>query len=303
MFVKAVKSLGKHRLIALDLEPRGQRGLVTTYVYIREDKALIVDPGPMSSSKSLLNYLSSQGVEPEFLLVSHIHLDHAGGCGYIVKQHGGVKVFVHPRGYKHLVNPTKLWSASKNVLGDMAYLYGEPDPIPEENLIITSDGEKVRLLGIDIKFIHTPGHASHHQSIIDINNKILYPGDSLGMWIVETNSYIPSTPPPFKYDLYVESIEKMRVEKPELIHFPHTAPLYADNIYEIHEKQLESWLDLLRKELNVNREKSIENIAIELSRKDDNVYRLLEKGSEYQKMLLYSSIEGLISYINEEGRL
>ncbi len=202
----------------LDVTPKGWgRELIASYLVEGNKKTALIDVGPAGSYDILRGYLDELGVEPDYIVVTHIHLDHAGAAGHLLRDYETAKLIVHPRGRRHVINPSKLWQAAQAVLGPVAEVYGEPLPAPEDRAVAVEDGYVIDLGGSSLRIIHTPGHASHHMSILLEPERVLFTGDSAGVSITIDGSRVelPTTPPPFRPDLYYESIEKMKCLDPK----------------------------------------------------------------------------------------
>ncbi len=160
---------------------------------------VLIDPGPESSLATLVEALG--GEPPQALLLTHIHLDHAGASGAIVRRWPEVEVYVHERGARHLADPSKLLGSAERLYGDqMQRLWGEVLPVPEANLRPLSGGERV--LGFDVAY--TPGHASHHVCYMHAESGRAFVGDVAAVRIPPADFVLPPTPPP---DIDVEAWE------------------------------------------------------------------------------------------------
>jgi glyoxylase-like metal-dependent hydrolase (beta-lactamase superfamily II) len=158
------------------------------------DEGVIVDPGPASSVEALLEH-----VEPRALLLTHIHLDHAGASGVLVRRNPELKVYVHERGAPHLIDPEKLVKSAGQLYGDdMDRLWGEVVPVPEENLTILSGGETVEGCRVE----YAPGHASHHVVYLHEESGDAIVGDVGGVLVPPSGFALAPTPPP---DIDVEA--------------------------------------------------------------------------------------------------
>jgi glyoxylase-like metal-dependent hydrolase (beta-lactamase superfamily II) len=193
----------------LDVEILGLSNWLSTHLVIGDKGALLIDPGPVINVNELVNLLSTEfsDVRIRYIALTHIHLDHSGGLGKLVKLLDNVKVYVHPRGVKHLIDPSRLWEASKEVLGDLAYVFGPLEPIEPNNLAGLEDNSIIDLGGVTVRAIHTPGHASHHISYIIEPYNILVSGDALGNFF--NGRIYPISVPPFNLVEYMKSIDKL----------------------------------------------------------------------------------------------
>ena len=152
---------------------------------------VVIDPGPTSCLKTLLDGLGGQ--RPRALLLTHIHLDHAGASGSLVQRWPDLEVYVHERGAPHMISPARLLDSARQLYGaDMDRLWGEMVPVPEENIHVLRGGEK--LLGDEFEVAYTPGHASHHVSFL--HDGTAFVGDVGGVRIAGAQLTIPPSPPP-----------------------------------------------------------------------------------------------------------
>lgn len=198
----------------------------STYLLCAEKKALI-DPGPTSSANNVLEGIKSAGISPEdidYLLVTHIHLDHAGGAGVLIKSMPRARLLVHHRGFKHMVNPEKLISSAIEVQGEEAMeRNGEVVPIEAERVKPVYDGDTLRLGKRQLlKFIDAPGHAPHELCIYESRNNGVFTGDAAGIYVAENEISLPNTPPPgFNAELYINTIQKLMELKATKLYFAH----------------------------------------------------------------------------------
>ncbi|OIJ15792.1 MBL fold metallo-hydrolase [Anaerobacillus arseniciselenatis] len=219
-----------------------------TYV-INEDELTLVETGPSMSVPYILNGLKQLNIDPadiKYIIVTHIHLDHAGGAGLLLKDCPNAKVVVHPKGARHLADPSRLIQGAKAVYRDDFERLFEPIlPIPEEKLIIKEDGDTLYLSeNCQLTFHHTRGHADHHFSIYDPVSNGIFTGDTVGVrydQIKEFEFYLPSTSPnQFRPDEMIASLEKIVNElKVDTIYFGHFGP--SNQPMEVY-KQIKYWL-------------------------------------------------------------
>ncbi len=289
------------RIYGVDPCPCGVEGYLTVYIIEYEKgKALVVDPGPSSSVGRVKDALEKLELTPAMVFLTHIHLDHAGGVGDLVRCYRDLKVLVHPRGVKHLRDPSRLWESSVKVLGDIALGYGEPVPVPDNNLVASSDGQVLSLGDLRIKVSFTPGHASHHQCFVEEKTKLLFSGDAAGMFLEKLQAYIPATPPPFDYMLYIESLNKLKRELPRYIAFPHNTIKAIDGLLDKHEAQVRLWMSIISEHVRRGILEA-ESIIKAIAEQDENARKVLESGVKLFSDACIGSIVGMIKYA-EKGK-
>ena len=192
----------------VDLNFLGRPHAIATGVISGAGEHALVDPGPTSCLDRLEEGLQARGVrlqEVTHLLLTHIHLDHAGAAGTIVKRHPHVQVLVHERGAKHMIDPGKLLESATRLYGkDMDRLWGEFLAVPAANVRVLTGGERVSVAGRTFEVAYTPGHASHHVSYFDPASGVAFVGDTAGICI-DGGYILPPTPPP---DIDVEAWEQ-----------------------------------------------------------------------------------------------
>jgi len=180
---------------------------------------VLIDTGVKSSSEKVIKILSGRDFEELDYVLTHIHIDHVSGLGYLHERFRG-NVYLHPRAVRHVSNPSKLWGSAKEALGEFAELYGEPKAVDEMYLVPVSDGMIVPVGG-ELMFMYTPGHASHHISIFHKDSNGLFVGDSAGIYIEDYGYVIPTTIYPCRLDLYLSSLRRMRMLKPSILYYAH----------------------------------------------------------------------------------
>jgi len=178
---------------------------------------VLIDPGPESSMQNLIEELGEQ--EPRALLLTHIHLDHAGAAGALVRHWPHLEVYVHEIGAPHLADPTKLLQSAERLYGDrMQELWGEVLPVPEQNLHTLAGGEE--LLGFEVAY--TPGHASHHVSFLHADSGRAYVGDVAGVRIPPCDLTLPPTPPPdIDIEAWLASLDTVAEWQPQSLGITH----------------------------------------------------------------------------------
>jgi glyoxylase-like metal-dependent hydrolase (beta-lactamase superfamily II) len=203
---------------------------------------VIVDPGPESSHRTLLDALDEP---PERILLTHIHLDHAGATGALVRRWPDVEVWVHERGAPHLVDPSRLAASATRLYGDdMQRLWGEIVPVPERNLRVLSGGETIGPWRVE----YTPGHASHHVCYLHEPSGTAFVGDVGGVRI-EGGPIIPPTPPPdIDLELWHASLDTVAAWEPSRLVITHFGAYedVADHVAAMHDA-LDRWGALARR--------------------------------------------------------
>src|SRR6266542_967340 len=204
----------------MDLFHQGVERVIGVYLLETEDGLALNDCGPSTCIPALKERLAEQGLaltDVRHLLLSHIHLDHAGAAGVLVREHPGLQVHVSGIGAPHLVDPSRLEASARRLYGEtFDPLWGELAPVPEANVHVTGE----RVLGLEC--FPAPGHASHHVCYLDADGT-LYAGDAVGVRILPSGFVLPPTPPP-EVDLEawagtIAEIERRGPERLALIHF------------------------------------------------------------------------------------
>lgn len=234
------------RLVLLDISlPREEGGQSFSAWLVRDvGKGIVflVDTGSSSGVSCLARSLRSEGITHlNFILLTHVHLDHAGGAGMLLHEFPGAKIYCHPRGRRHLVDPEKLWHSTLQVMGPAAGAEPRPISVDPESFL----PETFSLPGLTI--LETPGHASHHSSFLYEmdGERILFPGEAAGTFRRGGNGEAysrPASPPPFFLASALESVEKLKRTDPSLICFPHYGSIRNPEAFlEKSAQQLRLW--------------------------------------------------------------
>ncbi len=235
-------------ITAIDTVMCGQERVTSAYL-IHADQPAIVETGPTTSVDALRAGLDSLGIGPEDLahvVVTHIHLDHAGGAGALIEHYPKATVWVHARGAPHLVDPAKLTASAARVYGgeeELNRLYGPIVPIPAERLRSIDEGDTISFGNRSLDVMYTPGHAGHQVALVDSDTQALFTGDALGVFLSDVGILRPATPPPeFDLDLAVQSVHRIRDRKPSALLFSHFGPAaQVDHLCELAEHRLRKW--------------------------------------------------------------
>jgi glyoxylase-like metal-dependent hydrolase (beta-lactamase superfamily II) len=207
-------------------------GIAAAHIIEQDGHAAFVDTGTTHSVPYLLAALDELGIDRaavDFVFLTHVHLDHAGGAGALMQALPNARAVLHPRGAPHLIDPTKLIAASIVVYGEAAYrqLYGELVPLPKERVLATTDLERMSLAGRQFEFVHTPGHALHHQAIVDLQHAGIFTGDTFGVSYREMDTVqgafiMPATPPSqFDPEQLLHSVDRLAACAPRYLYLMH----------------------------------------------------------------------------------
>jgi glyoxylase-like metal-dependent hydrolase (beta-lactamase superfamily II) len=293
------KQIGKN-LYMIELETGGFRNLICSYVILGK-KPFIVESGPTSSVPRLLLGLQELNIsfeDIEYIAVTHVHLDHGGGAGTLLKSLPNAKVIVHPRGMPHLIDPARLWSASQSVLGFVSEIFGKPEPVPKNRIIPVTEGEFDLGFGYKLTVAETVGHASHNLSYQESFNGGIFPGDAAGTYIPEFGVVVPTTPPPFHLEAALNSLDKLIGLNPTALYFSHFGK--ADNAVQRlkdYKMQLQLWADISAD--GVRKNQSLEQIAGRIIAEDKAMNKIIvfvRTHQIYSKTMLENCVRGFIDY-------
>jgi glyoxylase-like metal-dependent hydrolase (beta-lactamase superfamily II) len=207
-------------------------GLAACYLIRSGDRLAFVDTGTGNTVPSLLGVVADLGLTPEhvdYVIPTHVHLDHAGGAGALMAACPRSHLVAHPKGAPHLIDPGKLTAGATAVYGEEAFSrdFGAMIPIAEERVIVASDGQSFDLAGRTLTFIDTPGHANHHGCIFDSGSGGMFTGDTFGISYREFDTeagpwlFAPTTPVAFDPDAWQESLDRMMALKPVAMFLTH----------------------------------------------------------------------------------
>ncbi len=209
----------------IDLLFQGRPSRIACGIVTGAGGTALVDPGPTSCLETLEASLAMHGQTLDsvtHLLLTHIHLDHAGVTGVILRRHPHIQVVVHERGARHLVDPSKLLESATRLYGSaMDQLWGEVAPVPERNLIVCRGGETVVAGGRAFAVAYTPGHASHHVSYFDASSGVAFVGDTGGVCVDEGYALPPTPPPDIDVELWEQSIGVIGAWSPSTLFLTH----------------------------------------------------------------------------------
>lgn len=206
--------MANSRIITLDLNFQNKTQAIASYLIRHNDGAVLIESGPGSTLSALEAGLAKEGLSPRdvtHVLLTHIHLDHAGAAGWLARQ--GAQIFVHPVGAPHMLNPERLLASAARIYGDrMESLWGEFLPVPETQLKVPNDAEAIRIGNAEFIPLNTPGHAEHHYSYLF--EDVCFSGDVGGVRIAGYPYLrVPMPPPELHLERWHESLARLRREK------------------------------------------------------------------------------------------
>ncbi|MGD0977871.1 MAG: MBL fold metallo-hydrolase [Candidatus Bathyarchaeia archaeon] len=291
----------KEHIDLVDVETAGFENFIASYV-LRGKSVAIIETGPTSSVPNLLTGLGKLGVKLEdvtYVAVSHVHLDHGGGAGTLLKSLPNAKVIVHQRGAPHLANPEKLWQQSREILSKITELYGEPEPVPPERIIAAEDGMTFDLgKNVEFKVVETLGHASHHQSYYETFGRGVFPGDAAGIYLREFDAIVPTTPAPFRLDSALVAVDKLISLKPKALYYSHFGD--ASNPVgrlKAYAEQLRLWAKIAQQ--GIQEKRSLEEVRqniIENDRQIQKAVKFIEAHPVLNETVLNNSVQGFMQF-------
>ena len=218
-----------HGLSWIDLHFRGRARVVATAVVQANSGVALIDPGPTTCLTALDLGLQSLGIrwpDVRHILLTHIHLDHAGATGSIVRAHPHVQVLVHERGATHMADPSRLLESATRIYGDrMEELWGEFAAVARDNLTSLAGGERIEAGGRRFDVAYTPGHASHHVSFFDASSGVAFVGDTAGVCIGGGYVLPPTPPPDIDLESWSTSVDRILAWSPATVMLTHFGPV------------------------------------------------------------------------------
>jgi len=237
----------------IDLNWTGRPRSIAALLMESDGTSVLIDPGPQSTLEMLRAGLRDRGQDfrtLDALLLTHIHLDHAGATGALVRENPNLKVYVHEFGLVHMIDPARLLaSAGRLYGGDLQTLYGECAPVPEINLNQIQGGESIRIGGTELEVFYTPGHASHHVTYWDRASRTAFVVDTAGIRVQGDAFLLPATPPPdINVEIWNQSLDAIASWGLERIFLTHFGFIEnpADHI-RLYKERLAEWSALTRK--------------------------------------------------------
>ena len=234
----------------IDLNFQGSPDVIAAYLVEDAGERALIETGPTSSLENLLAGLEEIDVAPESidkLLVTHIHLDHAGAAGTFMRRYPQARLYVHERGAPHMIDPSRLLASAQRIYGDqMEPLWGAFEPVPAHRIEILTDENSIQIGNRQLQALYTPGHASHHVVYHDQSGAV-FTGDVAAVRLPETDYVRPPTPPPdIDLELWTQSIERVRNLHPNVLYLTHFGPFddIEHHLQQAHDR-LYDWADVV----------------------------------------------------------
>lgn len=288
-------------LIDLEQDLAGFRRFIGSWLYRGESTTFLVDPGPSHSIDRLLSVLAEIPVQSiDYILLTHIHIDHAGGTGKLLEAFPDAHVICHPKGISHMVDPAKLWEGSLKVLGDIARAYGEIASVPAEKI---SFQEQIDTADGPIKVIETPGHAVHHQCFQF--GEWLFAGEVAGVRH-KTDSLVyarPATPPVFKLEVSLGSLDKVISLNPANLCLGHFGFVESPQAFLLAaRKQLLQWVETVKQQLDAGSADPVADSIAALKSSDPLISRFESLEADIRQREEYfigNSIKGILQSLRD----
>jgi glyoxylase-like metal-dependent hydrolase (beta-lactamase superfamily II) len=237
----------------VDLDFLGVPEIIATAVLHHASGVALIDPGPSTTLGTLGARLERMGIaiaDVRQILLTHIHLDHAGVTGTLVRENPAIEVFVHERGAPHMIDPAKLLASAGRLYGaDMDRLWGDFLPVPAHRVRVLKGKERIRAGGRDLEVAYTPGHASHHVTYFDAASRIAFVGDTAGVRRQGRDYTMPPTPPPdIDLDAWRTSEDRILAWDPDTLFLTHFGPFHGARLhFQDMTARLAAWSAIVRR--------------------------------------------------------
>lgn len=284
-------------LIDLDIPELGYTKFISAWLYHGSEGSFLVDVGPACTVDTLFQALSDHGVSRlDWIMLTHIHMDHAGAIGHVAERFPEARIFCHPKAVPHLVDPAKLWAGSLKTLGHVAEIYGEIRPVPEDRIVTGGQVD----FGGGIRVLDTPGHAAHH--LCFVFNDCFFGGELFGVYQALDGGgdfYLrPATPQRFVADAFFRSMERAEPYLDRRLCFAHYGS-YPDGreILALAGSQLKLWIDRIGEHLeNPDMDAIITDLAAHDAR-FARIHQLPSGMQERERFFVKNSIRGILDYL------
>ncbi len=266
----------------------------------QDDLNIVVDVGPANTAGRLIKSLEALGLDRvDYVLLTHIHIDHCGGLGDLLAHYPMARVICHDKAVEHMVDPSRLWNGSLEVLGEIAEAYGAPKPVPRERLISHKENHPKAL-----RILETPGHAVHHLSFFYRDR--LFAGEAGGNYLIMGDSeYLrPATPPRFFFEVFLGSVDRLLSLGDLPIYYAHFDQGESSHrLLGIFREQLILWKEIVHLEVRKGDQGLLERCMDALIKRDPNLSGISKMDPDTrkrEKYFLTNSIKGFIGYFKEK---
>lgn len=294
-------------LIDLDQNREGYREFISCWALRGNGLTCVVDPGPLSTAEHLIAHLRQIGIKTiDYILLTHIHLDHGGGAHEVMRAFPTSRVYCHKIGRKHLVDPGKLWKGSLHVLGEVAHMYGKPEPLENDKI---ADSNEIKSRGI--RPIPTPGHAPHHVAFVV--DDILFAGEAIGtrLDLPSGEPYLrPATPPKFSLEDAIYSLNTLLslAKEPKYTAFAHYGSVRDGFRWcKRGKRQLNLWVQTIE-ELCAESMDDLEERLFRRLMDTDPLYgqgrfdEMAEDLKKRERHFLGNTLDGMLGYLESKNR-
>ncbi|SFK60433.1 Glyoxylase, beta-lactamase superfamily II [Halogranum rubrum] len=273
-------------------------------VYIVDaDRPAVVDTGIGTNREFLFDALDAVGIgeeDLEYILPTHIHLDHAGGAGFLADRYPNATVMTHDIGVPHLVDPSRLVAGTKAAVDDQWQFYVDPKPVPEDRIEGLEGGETIDLGDRELAVVHAPGHAPHQVMFHDTGDDVLFTGDAAGIWIPSERT-VRQTTPPSQFDLEqcLDDASTIVDRDPDVLCFGHFGPLdFGEELMDGYKRTLVEWVEAVRQKRD---ELEDDDAVIEyFQNHTDMVETWGEQKARDEERLNVKGVLGYLDYREEE---
>jgi glyoxylase-like metal-dependent hydrolase (beta-lactamase superfamily II) len=295
----------------LDLEFQGVPGVIAAFLITGSDGHTLIETGPGSTLPALERAVAATGARHEDvtqLAATHIHLDHAGAAGSLLRRLPDARLFVHPVGAPHMIDPSKLLASATRIYGDrMDQLWGAFEPAPADRVVTLDDDAELRAGARTLRALHTPGHASHHIAFVDMERRTAFTGDVAGVRLGAVPYVRPPTPPPdIDIEAWHQSAHRLRalgLRALDLTHFGRIGD--AANHLDTLVRNLDDWVAWTADRLRRGEDPAV--IADELVRRGE--MDVIRAGGSARDAVAYElatpsrmSVDGIARYIRKRSR-
>ncbi|HEV2390115.1 MAG TPA: MBL fold metallo-hydrolase [Nitrososphaerales archaeon] len=296
-----VSSRITRRAFMIDTVGMGNPSTIAVYVVKGGRRTAVVDCGYASTYGNVMQGLRELGVEPsrvDYLIPTHLHLDHAGATGHLLRHMPRARVIAHERAVPHLVDPTKLVESATSLFGEkLVQMYGKPLPVDKNKITAVGAESHIDLGGATLTTLYAPGHAPHQISVLFEEEHLLFSADAVGMVFPSFPTLLPTTPPPSLDPMkLVQSLEKLRQTDPKMLLVPHygvrkDVGLVLDRTKE----KTEEWVREVTRLHGMHL--TPEQIVVELRKKITEETGIPPEFPGYVNVMIRASVLGIVSYL------